>query len=218
MSSQLGYKGKVTIKVKNKPPVIIKNTGTVALFDVLSKALCLFRNFSEEYCAALRTSVPSQAMLLCYVDSNDVPGDIEAASNYQTNWLSGKSSVQKLLNPIPIVRSSVKTDKKLPVVEYAFYLTESNLWNFTETESLTNEQYQDALTKRSYLLLLDSHEEPANIKVLAAIPVNLGLSTEEGNTSGLNISNWQSTQQAAITWELSFTNVTEPTPQQGDNE
>ena len=192
MNSAIGYKGEVTIKVKNKSPIIVKNNGTANLFTALIKAMALPRNSTAQYCNDVRDSMPTYAQVYCFESNWD--GSLSQTSSYQ------------LLNDIPIIRAVIsELGGGIPCIQYSFYLTKSNLWG---TVSHTAETYASILQNYSYLVLLNKLKQP-----LAYVKIDLSNDTE-----GLNITDWEAAQQAAITWELSFTNVTEPTPQQGDDE
>lgn len=150
MNSVIEYTGVITVRMKHKKDIIIKNNGTHQLFRSLIRALELPHISSEVTSDDIRDTMPVAVQLYCY-DKEWNPDDPLNTANLQ----------YYLLNKMSIVRCTTVYEGS-PKITYAFYLTQSNLWtNYSSSDDTILRNY-------SYLTLLDK-----NNNALAYIKLDL---------------------------------------------
>ena len=142
--SNITYTGKVTVKVKGKPPVRLKNKGTISFFKSLYNILSLtiINNDTE----TLRSILPN-SMSIVLADSQTPRWD-----SVEYTKISGASI---LSSPMPIVSRKVQDSS----VSFDSLLTHSYI-NSAKYDS----------TKIAFIVLLDGQ---ADSKVLAYTTFNL---------------------------------------------
>lgn len=149
MNSSMIYRGRVTVKVKNKPPVKTKNAGTTAffkiLYSILSQAL-LTENQTE-----VANLLPSY-MTMIY-DDEDTLSLLQASDAvYKENLF-----VNALLAPIPITARKSSTKDAV----YECILNYDNI-----------KYHSYSPTKKGYVLLLNSESDK---KILAYTPFDFSV-------------------------------------------
>lgn len=87
MISNIQYTGKVTIKVKGKPPIKTKNAGTLGFFNMLSKLLAQQLVPSAHGVQKFSESMPSYIMVLKSTDADLTPESYEYEMNNTQNLL-----------------------------------------------------------------------------------------------------------------------------------
>lgn len=132
MQSFLNYSGKVTIKVKSKPPIKSFNSGTNALFNSLCNIIA--RNLSDANSDLLRSALPSYMMIVSALPSDDV-----------TNNFVYTQGNNLLLTEIPVNSRVVGSSTSVTLTSI---LTHSNIYS---------SRYDS--TAEGYILLLDGDRE-----------------------------------------------------------
>lgn len=146
--SKLRYHGKVTIRVKNKPPKSKHNEGTIHLFNLLN-AILVQSLSSETGSTILNKSLPSYLQIIHngsgYINSSKLAeGSFRAVEDYSI-----------LTGFLPIQNRSIDEDRN---AKFTALLTHSRLNLSVKLEGT------------GYILLLDSSE---NEKILAFAQIDL---------------------------------------------
>lgn len=169
-SSNIIYQGKVTVKVKGKPPVKLKNNGTQSFFTALYNILSLtvLTNNPDKF----RSVLPCE-MSIVMLGSDHVWVD----DNY-----SSVSSESLLTTPMSIVSRNVAT------VKNHTSLSTSVTFDCLLTHGYINATKYDS-TKTGFILLLDGQAEQ---KILAYTEFDLQQIADVASTANSQATiSWQ---------------------------
>lgn len=137
INSVISYNGKVTIRVKNKPPKSKHNEGTSHLFNLLHSILTQALILDDM--KQLSQKLPSYFVLV--KDNPTISSDVLLEGNY-----SDIENRSVLLQALPIVNRELTKTEKGEGLKFSALLTHSML--NTSTYELTD----------GYILMLDSHQ------------------------------------------------------------
>lgn len=183
LKSSIGYEGKVTIKVKDKPGPPRHNNGTIYFFNVLSNILTGILVLDD--LAKLNKQLPAYINII-HNDSGNVSTEEIFNNGIFTDQLRDNSI---LLHDLPISSRQVEpqgiyeTSETTHRIKYSCLLTHDMINTSVKTSN-----------RSGYIIMLDGSNE----RILAYANIDLyKLNPLYENTSG----------QAAIDWEMSFGNV-----------
>ena len=146
MKTSIGYKGNVTITIKNRPVVKKSNSGTMALFHAVSELLTQVQGVSDTALAVRR--IPAYMSFLKGDECNAILNDDYKYINYQHKCI--------VLSELPIVKRSADSTGQ---IELSAMLNSTNM----------SSEFDTSGGSEGTLVLLDGVRE----NILACIKLNL---------------------------------------------
>lgn len=188
ISSGIKYSGKVTVKIKNKPPVKVRNNGTNALFNLIYDILG-FSGQPYDCDESWVNRTPGYMMLLhknSFTSIDDLTASIDKDNSYskyvENTLLLKPMEIEERIVPQEEENNDYTPDDKY--VTFKCFLTKGNIYSSV----LNNCKEQEGL-----VILLDRNRH----NILAYVKIKL---------EAFESVNADSEGQAIIEWNMDFSN------------